>query len=61
MGDAQKLQRVKDALLVLIASADPEDEVGLIRFADKSQLMVPVGLMTDTQRNSLKRTVQSLG
>ncbi|MDO9065862.1 MAG: VWA domain-containing protein, partial [Chloroflexota bacterium] len=60
MGDAQKLQRVKDALLVLIASADPEDEVGLIRFADKSQLMVPVGLMTDTQRNSLKRTVQSL-
>ena len=60
MGEAQKLQRVKEALLVLIDSADPLDEVGLIRFADKSQLMVPVGLMTDTQRNSLKRTVQSL-
>jgi Ca-activated chloride channel family protein len=60
MGESQKLQRVKEALLVLIDSADPEDEVGLIRFADKSQLMVPVALMTDAQRNSLKRTVQSL-
>lgn len=60
MGESQKLQRVKDALLVLIAAADPEDEVGLIRFADKSQMMVPVGLMTDAQRNALKRTVQSL-
>ncbi len=60
MGDAQKLQRVKDALQVLIANADPEDEVGLIRFADKSQLMVPIAPMTEMQRSSLKRTVQSL-
>ncbi len=60
MGDAQKLQRVKEALQVLITNADPEDEVGLIRFADKSQLMVPIAPMTDLQRSSLKRTVQSL-
>jgi Ca-activated chloride channel family protein len=60
MGESQKLQRVKEALLILIDSADPLDEVGLIRFADKSQLMVPPGLMTDTQRAALKRTVQSL-
>lgn len=60
MGDSQKLQRVKEALLVLIDQADVEDEVGLLRFADQAQLMVPIRAMNDAQKSALKRTVQGL-
>lgn len=60
MGDSQKLQRVKSALLVLIDQASENDEVGLIKFSDRSQLMVPIGQMTDLQKETLRRTVQGM-
>ncbi len=58
--DGQKLQRVKDALLILIDQADVEDEIALLRFSDKSQLLVPMSPVSDSQRAALKRAVQGL-
>jgi Ca-activated chloride channel homolog len=58
--DGAKIQRVKDALLVLIDQADPNDEIALLRFADASQLLVPMAPVSDKQRAALKQAVQGL-
>jgi Ca-activated chloride channel family protein len=60
MGDSQKLQRVKEALIVLVDQSNENDEVGLIQFSDRAQLMVPIGPMTDAQKATLRRTVQAM-
>lgn len=56
----QKLERVKEALLILIDQADKEDEVALLRFSDRSQLLVPMATMSETQREALRRAVRNL-
>ena len=60
MGDAQKLQRVKEALVLLIDQADAEDEIALLRFSDTSQLVVPMARVSDTQRAALRKAAQGL-
>jgi len=56
----QRLERVKEALLLLIDQADKEDEVALLRFSDRSQLLVPMAAMSEVQRTALRQAVRNL-